>query len=88
MLLIRTCYISPMPVKVRCRQCEKVFAAPDRARGKAVRCPGCREPVKVPAGKTKEPGGKEAAGNDEGDSFFASLDLSQAEDKTARLCPK
>lgn len=39
-----------MPVKVRCQSCEKVFAAPDAARGKLVKCPGCEEKVKVPAG--------------------------------------
>ena len=70
-----------MPVKVRCRQCEKVFAAPDRARGKAVRCPGCREPVKVPAGKRKASPEAQEAGNAGDDSFFSSLDLSQSEDK-------
>jgi len=78
-----------MPVKVRCRQCEKVFAAPDRARGKAVRCPECSEPVRVPSGKnrkTVQPG--EAETESEDGSFFSSLDLSQAEDETARLCPK
>ena len=73
-----------MPVKVRCRQCEKVFAAPDRARGKAIRCPGCQEPVKVPAGKEKAPVDSAA----DGDTVFSSLDLSKAEDTTARLCPK
>jgi len=78
-----------MPVKVRCRKCEKVFAAPDRARGKAIRCPECREPVKVPSGKRKRPA-EEAASETESDdeSLFSSLDLSQAEDTTARLCPK
>ena len=74
-----------MPVKVRCRQCEKVFAAPDRARGKRIRCPECREPVKVPSGKRKVEAETESADDD---SFFSSLDLSQAEDATARLCPK
>src|SRR5439155_26580653 len=32
-----------MPVKVRCQSCDKVFAAPDAARGKAVKWPGCQE---------------------------------------------
>lgn len=77
-----------MPVKVRCRQCEKVFAAPDRARGKAVRCPGCREPVKVPTGKRKQSGDASEDESSADLSVFSSLDLSQAEDKRARLCPK
>ena len=78
-----------MPVKVRCRQCEKVFAAPDRARGKAVRCPECSEPVRVPSGKNRKTGQPgEAETESEDGSFFSSLDLSQAEDQTARLCPK
>ncbi len=78
-----------MPVKVRCRQCEKVFAAPDRARGKAVRCPECSEPVRVPSGKNRKTGQPgEAETESEDGSVFSSLDLSQAEDQTARLCPK
>ena len=77
-----------MPVKVRCRQCEKVFAAPDRARGKAIRCPGCREPVKVPTGKRKAPADSAADAVSDDDTLFSSLDLSKAEDTTARLCPK
>ena len=47
-----------MPVKVRCQSCEKVFAAPDAARGKLVKCPGCEGKVKVPAGD----GAKSSAG--------------------------
>jgi len=77
-----------MPVKVRCRKCEKVFAAPDRARGKAIRCPECREPVKVPGGKRKPAGKQGSAGGSDDETVFSSLDLSQAEDKSARLCPK
>ena len=77
-----------MPVKVRCRKCEKVFAAPDRARGKAIRCPECREPVKVPGDKRKPTAKTGSAAGSEDGTVFSSLDLSQAEDKTARLCPK
>ena len=77
-----------MPVKVRCRKCEKVFAAPDRARGKAIRCPECREPVKVPGDKRKPTAKTGSAAGSEDETVFSSLDLSQAEDKTARLCPK
>ena len=77
-----------MPVKVRCRKCENVFAAPDRARGKAIRCPECRAPVKVPAGKRKPGTATDSAAGTDDETVFSSLDLSQAEDRTARLCPK
>ena len=77
-----------MPVKVRCRKCENVFAAPDRARGKAIRCPECRAPVKVPAGKRKPGAESDSAAGPDDETVFSSLDLSQAEDRTARLCPK
>ncbi len=39
-----------MAVKVRCPTCDKVLNAPDAARGKAIKCPGCETKVKVPAG--------------------------------------
>ncbi|MCA9075602.1 MAG: RDD family protein [Planctomycetaceae bacterium] len=42
-----------MPVKVRCRGCEKVLTAPDKARGKVVKCPNCQTMLKVPGGKTE-----------------------------------
>jgi len=41
-----------MAVKVRCPTCEKVLNAPDTARGKAIKCPGCETKVKVPVGDT------------------------------------
>ena len=37
-----------MPIKLRC-QCGKSLHAPDSAAGKAVKCPGCGKPLKVPA---------------------------------------
>lgn len=52
-----------MPVKVRCPECEKVLNAPDAARGKAVKCPGCQARVPVPAGEaegTAKPAAKTA----------------------------
>ena len=45
-----------MAVKVRCPTCDKVLNAPDAARGKAVKCPGCDTKVKVPAGDTSAGG--------------------------------
>lgn len=87
-----------MPVKVRCQSCEKVFAAPDAARGKLVKCPGCEGKVKVPAGD----GAKSAAGakapakkpvkkkddHDDHEHALKNLDLGSAEDENARVCPK
>ncbi len=37
-----------MPIKIRC-QCGKALNAPDSAAGKAVKCPGCGKPLRVPA---------------------------------------
>lgn len=38
-----------MPIRVKCR-CGKVLAAKDEMAGKAIRCPACKTPIKVPAG--------------------------------------
>lgn len=87
-----------MPVKVRCRHCEKVFAAPDAARGKLVKCPGCEEKVKVPAGDTPKSGSpakpgakksvKKAEDDDDHEHVLKNLDLDKIEDENARVCPK
>lgn len=87
-----------MPVKVRCQSCEKVFAAPDAARGKLVKCPGCEEKVKVPAGDgaksaagSKAPAKKPAKKSDDHDDHehaLKNLDLDKAEDENTRVCPK
>ncbi len=42
-----------MPVKVRCKECQKVLKAPDKARGKAIKCPECGAKVRVPSGEKK-----------------------------------
>ncbi len=91
-----------MPVKVRCQSCEKVFAAPDAARGKLVKCPGCEKKVKVPAGDgaksgtTAKPAGKKPAPakakkdehHDDHEHALKNLDLDGAEDENTRVCPK
>lgn len=74
-----------MPVKVRCSSCEKVLNAPDKLRGKTVKCPKCESPLKIPSGKKK----KSASESDPfGDDFLADLDLSRAEDHSQRVCPR
>jgi hypothetical protein len=40
-----------MPIKVTC-QCGKSFAAKDELAGKAVRCPNCKQPLRIPGGAT------------------------------------
>lgn len=74
-----------MPVKVRCSGCEKVLNAPDKLRGKTVKCPKCQSPIKIPAPQKK----KEPAEPDPfGDDFLADLDLTHAEDRSQSICPR
>ncbi len=91
-----------MPVKVRCQSCEKVFAAPDAARGKLVKCPGCEGKVKVPAGDGAKAGAtakpaakkpppakaKKSEHDDDHEHALSNLDLDSAEDENTRVCPK
>src|SRR5690348_3791792 len=51
MRCITTTWETSMPVKVRCSGCQKVLNAPERARGKAIKCPDCATVIKVPAEK-------------------------------------
>jgi hypothetical protein len=74
-----------MPVKVRCSGCEKVLNAPDKLRGKTVKCPKCQSPIKIPAPEQKKTKQEPDAF---GDDFLADLDLSQAEDQSQRICPR
>ena len=88
-----------MPVKVRCPTCEKVLNAPETARGKAIKCPGCETKVKVPAGdaaggdrgaipagkrSTKKPA-KKAADSDD-DDFFWPISISIRSSIAVRRC--
>ncbi len=93
-----------MPVKVRCPTCEKELNAPESARGKAVKCPGCDTKVKVPAGdaagegRTGPPQLSPADGatktrakkSAEADStdFLAKLDLDEVADSSEAMCPR
>lgn len=75
-----------MPVKVRCSGCKKVLNAPDKARGKAIKCPSCETRIRVPTGA----GAKRAraAARKPKEDILDRLDLSQAEDTSVQLCPK
>ncbi len=83
-----------MPVKVRCSGCQKVLNAPDKARGKAIKCPSCETPIRVPAGgrggggaqKKKKPA--RSARKPKQVDVLDRLDLDAAEDKSVQLCPK
>ncbi|MEQ8790865.1 MAG: hypothetical protein RIC55_31675 [Pirellulaceae bacterium] len=68
-----------MPIKVTC-QCGQSFAAKDEMAGKTVRCPKCKQPLKIPGGASRptspsapqsaQPRGVPAApANDLGDLF-------------------
>lgn len=55
-----------MPIPVAC-SCGKSFAAPDNLAGKTVRCPGCQQPLAIPAAgqaapQTRPQGGGAGAG--------------------------
>ena len=85
-----------MPIKVRCDSCEKVLNAPDKLRGKTVKCPNCSDPLRIPSGKKKSREG--GGGGDrprrrpqpiaDDDDFLGGLDLSNAEDRNTRICPR
>lgn len=80
-----------MPVKVRCPDCSKGLNAPDKARGKALKCPNCGGRVKVPSGKKRPAGGrpKKRRPRPAGDGdVLAGLDLRNAEDQQSKICPK
>ncbi|HEX6984788.1 MAG TPA: hypothetical protein VF170_05395, partial [Planctomycetaceae bacterium] len=78
-----------MPVKVKCSGCQAVLNVPDRARGKAVKCPKCATAIRVPAEAPakRKPAGVAAPGDDE-DDFLSALDVSRLEDRSTRVCPK
>ena len=83
-----------MPVKVRCGSCQKVLNAPDRARGKAIKCPNCAGTIRVPSGDGKQPNRKKAPAKPRKSSApdvadaIANLDLRQAEDRRIQVCQK
>lgn len=76
-----------MPVKVKCSGCEAVLNVPDRARGKAVKCPKCGKGIRVPAAAAAKRKPASVAASED-DDFFSGLDLGRVEDRTARVCPR
>lgn len=86
-----------MPVKVRCPTCDKLLNAPDAARGKAIKCPGCQTKIRVPdidpeatSGKARvgaKTATKKSVGQDSME-LLANIDLSKAVDSSASMCPK
>jgi DNA-directed RNA polymerase subunit M/transcription elongation factor TFIIS len=79
-----------MPVKVRCPSCDKLLNAPDAARGKAIKCPGCETKVRVPAEGTPKVAAKAEKKKDSASDSreFQAIDLSKAEESGSSLCPK
>lgn len=80
-----------MPVKIRCRNCEKTLSAPDKARGKVIQCPQCGQKLKVPAEegqpqRAKAKAAKQPSTMDTAE-FIAGLDLSNVESGDERVCP-
>ena len=84
-----------MPVQVACPDCAASLKAPDRARGKALKCPKCGGRVPVPAAaaapaksRAKAGAGAAKAGDPGTGEFLAGIDLSRVEDTSADVCPK
>lgn len=44
-----------MPQIVSCSACSASFSAPDKLAGKSVRCPKCKQPIRIPAPATATP---------------------------------
>ena len=83
-----------MPVKIRCRSCQKILNAPDRARGKAIKCPNCEETIRVPSRDGKQPRRRKAPAQPrkssapDVESSIVNVDLRHAEDSRVQVCPK
>lgn len=82
-----------MPVKIRCRGCDKTLSAPDKARGKVIQCPQCGAKLKVPGEEAPSKGsrtgrsGKQPVSMQDSSEFIAALDLSNIESHDERICP-
>ena len=79
-----------MPVKIRCRGCEKTLSAPDKAAGRVIQCPKCGTKLKVPGAKLEPKGARKKAKQPsmmDSSEFIAGLDLSNVESRDERICP-
>ena len=74
-----------MPVKVRCKGCQKVLTIPDKARGKKIRCPQCEMTIRVPTVRQKKAASEKSS--DEG-GVVAEIETSKAENTRMKTCPR
>jgi len=77
-----------MPIQVKCN-CGKVLNAPDSAAGKAVKCPGCGQALKVPGGggaAAAAPAPAPAPGNQMMDDLFTEEGLDQIVEAVCPVC--
>lgn len=77
-----------MPVKIRCRGCEKVLNAPDKAKGRVIKCPSCGTKLKVPGDKPKSGRpAKPSRKSSDSDDFLSGLDFNRSESEDEKVCP-
>lgn len=83
-----------MAIKVSCPKCAKVINAPDAAKGKVVKCPGCETKIRIPGGEQRSKKAarpEKAAANvsrPDSTSFLINLKSDAFVDRKARICPK
>lgn len=81
--------------KIRCQSCEAVLNVPEKAMGKTVSCPKCREKIKVPGARQpgsasqKSPSKKRPAKATATDDLLGLGDLDDyaMEDQDSQICP-